>query len=414
MIVADPAKPMATPSHIPPERVVDFDIYAPPNGREDYHLAWKALQDSGVPELIWTPRNGGHWVATSGRLISHIFADYNRFSSRVLFVPKEDGQHHQLPPSTIDPPAHRPYRALLTNGLSPRGVAGVEPMIRDLAIALIEGFRTAGRCNFTTDYAEQLPVRIFMAMVDLPMTDAPKIKYWVDQTTRPDGTMLYQDAIRALVDYMAPITEARRGGSGTDLITGIVNGKVGDRPLTPKEAAELCAQVLVGGVDTVVNMLSFIMLHLATHPQSRRELVEDPSLIDVAVEELLRRFPIISDGREIRDDIEFEGVTMKRGEMIVLPTALHGLDDRENPDPLDVSFHRSTANHSTFGNGAHKCPGAHLARREIRITLEEWLKRIPEFSVDPEATISFSCGIVGCVDRLPLVWDAEPAMGGHA
>jgi camphor 5-monooxygenase len=395
------------PDHIPADRVVDFDIYAPPNGRENYHLAWKALQDSGVPEIIWTPRNGGHWMVTSGRLISHIFADYKRFSSRVLFVPKEDGQHHQLPPSTIDPPTHRPYRALLTNGLSPRGVSGIEAGIRTLAIELIEGFRETGRCSFTTDYAEQLPVRIFMDMVDLPIADAPKIKYWVDQTTRPDGSMSYEEAIRSLVNYMAPVTEQRRGGTGTDLITGIVNGRVGDRPLTPKEAAELCAQVLVGGVDTVVNMLSFIMLHFATHPASARELVEDPSLIDIAVEEMLRRHPIISDGREIADDMEFEGVVMKKGEMVVLPTVLHGLDDRENPDPLKVDFHRPTANHSTFGQGAHKCPGAHLARVEIRITLEEWFKRIPVFSVDPAAEITYTCGVVGCVDRVPLVW--EPA-----
>lgn len=393
------------PAHIPDDRVVDFDIYAPPNGREDYHLAWKALKDAGVPEIIWTPRNGGHWIVTTGRLISDIFADYKRFSSRVLFVPKANGEHHQLPPSTIDPPAHRPYRALLTNGLSPRGVATIEPKVRSMAVALIDGFRTQGGCNFTTDYAEQLPVRIFMNMVDLPIEDAPKIKYWVDQTTRPDGTMPYEEAIRSLVDYMAPFTEERRGGSGTDLITGIVNGKVGDRPLTPKEAAELCAQVLVGGVDTVVNMLSFIMLHFATHPESCRELVDDPALIDVAVEELLRRFPIISDGREIAADMEFEGVTMKAGEMVVMPTVLHGLDETQNPDPLAVDFHRSTANHSTFGNGAHKCPGAHLARAEIRITLEEWFKRIPRFSLDPAAEITFSCGVVGCVDRLPLVWD---------
>ncbi|WP_156680453.1 cytochrome P450 [Sphingomonas profundi] len=358
-----------------------------------------------MPELVWTPRNGGHWMATTGRLISHIFADYKRFSSRVLFVPKENGEHHQLPPSTIDPPTHRPYRALITNGLSPRGVAAIEDRIRTMAASLIEDLRPNGRCNFTTDYAEQLPVRIFMNMVDLPMEDAPKIKYWVDQTTRPDGTMNYADAIAALVSYMAPWTEARRGGLGTDLITGIVNGKVGDRALTPKEAAELCAQVLVGGVDTVVNMLSFIMLHFATHPESARELVETPELIGIAVEELLRRFPIISDGREIAGDMEFEGVAMKAGEMIVLPTVLHGLDENENPDPLTVSFHRSTANHSTFGNGAHKCPGAHLARVEIRITLEEWFKRIPVFSVDPAAQITFSCGVVGCVDRLPLIWD---------
>lgn len=393
------------PDHVPDCLVVDFDIYNPEGGTQDFHRAWKALQDRGVPEIIWTPRNEGHWIVTSGRLVSQLFADYERFSSHVLFVPKSDGVHHQLPPSTIDPPKHRPYRNLLTGGLSPKAVLKIEGFIRNLAIELTEGLRLKGKCNFTTDFAEKLPISIFMDMVDLPVEDAPKIKYWTDQTTRPDGTMPYADAIQALIDYIAPTAEARRGTDRTDLITHIVNGKIGDRDLTQKEAAELCAQILIGGADTVVNIMGFLMHHLAVDAENRRRLVNDPSLIPTAVEELIRRFPIVSDGREIANDMVFEGVEMKRGEMVVMPTALHGLDDRENEDALRVDFDRPACRHSTFGNGAHKCPGAHLARTEIRITLEEWLKRIPEFEVEPGVELTYTCGINGSLDALPIVWD---------
>jgi cytochrome P450 len=393
------------PDHVPDSLVVDFDIYHPKGGTDDFYGSWRALQDAGVPDIIWTPRNEGHWIVTSGRLVSHLFADYERFSSHVLFVPKSDGVHHQLPPSTIDPPAHRPFRNLLTAGLSPTAVAAIEPFIRNLAINLTEDLRLKGRCNFTTDFAEKFPIGIFMNMVDLPFEDAPKIKYWTDQTTRPDGTMPYADAIQALIDYIAPTAEERRGSDRTDLITHIVNGKIGDRDLTPKEAASLCAQILIGGADTVLNILTFIMMHLAQDAGNRRRLVEDPSLIPQAVEELIRRFPMVCDGREIVQDMEFEGVVMKKGEMVMMPTVLHGLDDRENENAMRVDFDRKTIRHSTFGNGAHKCPGAHLARTEILITLQEWLKRIPEFEVEPGAKLTFTCGINSNLDALPIVWD---------
>lgn len=392
------------PSHVPPDRVVDFDIYAPSGAKEDYHRAWKALQQPGTAELVWTPRNEGHWIATSGRLIHHIFADYQRFSSRVIIVPKSIGQHDKLPPITRDPPIHRHFRVLLSTGISPKAVASREGMIRDMTVELIEKLRPRGACEFTREFAEELPIRIFMDMVDMPMEDAARIKYYVDHITRPDEAMSFEDAMKALIDHVAPVAAARRGGQGEDLITHMVNGRIGDRPLTEIEAAELSAQTLIGGVDTVVNMLSFMMLHLARHPEHRMDLKKNPELIPDAVEEYLRRFPLIADGREIVEDMEFEGVSMRKGEMIVLPTALHGLDERENACPMQVDFHRSTRRHSSFGNGPHKCPGAQLARTEMRIVLEEWLTRIPDFSVKPGFNVSFSSGVVGAVDALPLVW----------
>lgn len=394
---------VVVPGHVPADRVVDLDIFNVPGGTEDFHGAWLAFGKSCKEDLVWTPHNGGHWLATSGKLIGDIFADFKRFSSSHIFVPKDNS--HQLPPSTIDPPRHRGYRGLLTRGISPRGVAALTGEIRDLTVQLIERFREAGGCDFNTEFAEQLPVQIFLRMVDLPVSDGPQIKYWVDQTTRPNGEMGYHDAIAALIDYIAPYCEDRRGGDGADLITGIVNGEVDGAPITQKDAAELCAQVLVGGVDTVVNMLGFIFLSLARQPEVRQQLVVDPSLVDGAVEEFLRRHPIISDGREVAEDMDFHGVTMLKGDMIILPTELHGLDDRENPDAMKIDFNREVCEHSTFGNGPHKCPGAHLARTEIRIVLEEWLKRIPEFKVADDARIGFECGFVGCVRNLQLSWD---------
>jgi cytochrome P450 len=146
------------------------------------------------------------------------------------------------------------------------------------------------------------------------------------------------------------------------------------------------------------------MLFLARHPVHRRQLRDAPERIPAAIEELVRRFGIVSIARLVTRDLDFHGAPLHCGDMILLPTVLHGLDERENADPTRVDFGRSHARHSTFGQGAHHCVGAQLARTELRVTVEEWLARIPEFEVAPGATIACQGGIVGCVSELPLVW----------
>ena len=397
---------MQIPAHIAADRVRDFDIYQPLRDGLDFHRSWKALQDSGAPEVIWTPHNGGHWLVLRGRLVDRVLSDHACFSSHTVLVPKETaGVAYRLLPLSLDPPEHAPFRKLLTSGLSPQAVSGVEDRIRALTVSLIEGFRDRGECNFTHEFAEQLPIRIFMQVVDLPESDMPRLKYLADQFTRPDGSLAFPEVRRLFHEYIAPLVAARRGGAGTDMLSRMINGEVNGRPLSDDEAANLCIQVLVGGLDTVVNFMGFVMLFLAEHPGERAALVAEPGRIRVAINELARRFPLVVVGREVRADMEFEGVQLKQGEMVVAPTPLHGLDETENPHPLRVDFERGEARHSTFGSGSHTCPGAHLARTETRILLEEWLSRIPDFKVAPGFRVQYTGGIVGSVNELRLVWE---------
>jgi camphor 5-monooxygenase len=402
----DRVSDITRPAHVPASRLIDFDIYQPLLPGKDFHESWKALQDSALPDVVWTPRNGGHWMVLRGRLVSEVLSDYARFSNHTVLVPKETaGEAYRLIPLSLDPPAHAPFRNLLGNGLSPKAVSSVEAAIRELTVSLIEGFRQRGACNFTHDFAEQLPIRIFMQIVALPTEDMPRLKYLADQFTRPDGTMEFKDVRTNFHAYIAPIIAERRGKDGTDMLSQMINGKVHDRALTDEEAANLCIQVLVGGLDTVVNFMGFVMLFLARDAAARRVLAAHPERIRVAINELARRFPLVTVARELRDDVEYEGVALKKGEMIVAPTILHGLDSDENASPMTVDFDRAEARHSTFGNGSHVCPGAHLARTETRILLEEWLARIPEFAIQPGFEISYTGGIVGSVNAVPLVWD---------
>jgi cytochrome P450 len=395
---------VAQPDHVAADRVVDFDMYAPPAIAADFHLAWKALQESALPDVVWTPRNGGHWMVIRGKPMTEIFNDYETFSSHIIVVPKSVGQDHTLLPTTLDPPEHRKYRAVLNPGLAPKKVRALETTIRSVAADLIEQIRPAGACDFTTAYAEKLPIQIFLSLVDLPLDDSPRLKYLADQVTRPDGSMSLAEAIGALDDYVRPFIAARRSRPGEDMLSDIVNATIDGRRLDDEECLKLCTQVLIAGLDTVVNFLGFLMLFLARNPDYQRQLADEPSGIPAALEEFVRRFGVVSIARMATRDVDFHGARIKEGEMMLIPTVLHGLDERENRDPLRVDFARTGARHSTFGQGPHHCVGAHLARAELRITLEEWLARIPRFALAPDARIESQSGIVGCVRSLPLVW----------
>ena len=401
----------ALPDNVPVDRVVDFDIYnLTPN--VDAHTAWKALQDSTALPLVWTPHNGGHWIALRARVVETVLSDHERFSSYTVLVPKETaGAAYRFYPLSLDPPRHQPYRRLLNENLMPKSVNPLEGKVRAMTVELIEGFRKRGRCNFILEFSEVLPLRVFMELVDLPMKDLPRLKHLADQFTRPDGSIALPEVTRLFQEYLAPVIQARRGKPGTDMLSKIINGDIDGRPVTDEEATNLAVQVLVGGLDTVLNFMGFLMVFLADNPQFRRLLRNDPKRIPDAVMELLRRFPIVADAREVAIDQDFEGVHLKKGDMLLAPTVLHGLDEAEYDAPLEVRIDRRAPHHTSFGKGVHICPGQYLARMELRVLLEEWLKRIPEFSLEPGSTVEYKGGIDLTVKPYVLVWNVAETSG---
>lgn len=397
------------PTHVPADRVVDINIYALPGQTDDFHAAWKSLQDSS-PDIVWTPHNEGHWIALRGDILAEVQSDHERFSNRVIVLPKSVGEKHGLIPTTIDPPEHRPYRKLLNDGMALAKVRGMQGAIREAAASLIDVFAARGRCDFTGEFAEVLPIRIFMALVGLPMEHADQIRTWAECLTRPNPPMPFEEGKQAFFDYLAPILAERRAHPGEDLLSQVVTTPIGDangatRTLGQEESLALATQILVAGVDTVVNFLGFAMLYLAQNPAARVELAgRSTNEVLAATHELFRRFGLVTIARTVRNDMEFHGVQLKAGELVCIPTQIHGLDDRINANPMTVDFSRRNARHSAFGSGPHMCPGQELARAEVAITIEEWLKRIPEFSVADDADTHCSGGIVGQVNRLILEW----------
>jgi cytochrome P450 len=401
-----PASKLAPlPAHVPPHLVVDFDMYNPEGVAEGLQEAYKRLQAPGVPDLVWTRHNGGHWIATRGQLIRNALEDYQHFSSECPFIPREVGEAYDFIPTSMDPPEQRKFRSLASVTVGMPVVDKMEARIQGLAIDLIEHLRPRGKCSFTEDFAEPFPIRIFFMLADLPEKDMPFLKNLGDQMTRPDGSMTFAEARDAFYAYLSPILDARTLAPADDAISKIVSGKIDGRQITKDEALRMTGLLLLGGLDTVINFLGFCMQFLAQSPAHRQELVDHPERIPAATEELLRRFGLVADGRILKSDFVFYGVQLKQGDQILLPQLLTGLDERENACPMHVDFSRKKVSHTTFGHGSHLCLGQHLARREIIATLTEWLVRIPQFQIAPGATISHQGGIVGSVRALPLVWD---------
>jgi cytochrome P450 len=395
------------PAHVPEALVRDFDVYGfQPEGPE-YQLHLRdALQTEGMPDVFWTPRNGGHWVAARGKYVEHLLKDDEHFSSRQIVMIDALNPNPPFAPLMIDPPDHNKYRQLLMPALSPKAVGALGDKARTMTVELIEGFKAKGECEFIGDFATHVPIAIFMSMLDLPPGDRLELLEIADTLVR-GASMEEAFAARAKLEaYTTQKITERRANPGDDLISVVTQAKIDGKPIDEMTLLGMLNLLMTAGLDTVAAMMGFFAHFLANNPDYRRTLTEQPEIIPEAVEELLRRFPIANLGRKVIADCELDGASLKAGEMILAPTAAFGLDDRQFDQPDTVDYARTNKIHETFGDGAHRCMGSMLARVELRIFLEEWLQRIPDFSVKPGANIQAIGANVAGIHHLPLVWEA--------
>lgn len=388
---------------MPPERVVDVNIFDLPGGGDDAHLAWKALCPQG--DLIWTPWHGGHWIATRGDLIERIYRDPEAFSNAEVGIPPKKFPM-QLLPIQLDGDQHRAFRGLIMPAFHPAAVRGYAVQARTLAMELIEGFYAAGRCDFVGEFSLVMPLSIFMSIVDLPVEDRVALHELVRASSRSPTQDARTVAFQQIAGYLETWIERRRATPGDDLLSKIIHAELDGRPLSHQEVLGAAILLLFAGLDTVAAMMAFVMRHLAEHPELRAWLIANPDKISGAVEELMRRHGVANNVRTAMGDVELDGVTLRRGDYIVAPNCLHGLDERRFPHAMEVDFSRQPGQTGTFGWGPHHCAGANLARVEMRILLEEWLARIPDFEIDPDAPVLEQTGTVNGVLQLPLRWTA--------
>jgi cytochrome P450 len=229
---------------------------------------------------------------------------------------------------------------------------------------------------------------------------------WVSTGLRSTDTARRVEARTDLNLYLENMLEQRLANPGADLFSMAIQADIGGRRMSRQQALGLASGLLGGGLDTVAATMGWIALFLARNPAHRRQLVRDPTRIPKAIDELMRRYSIANIARVVRQDMGYLGASLKAGEQILMASCIHGLDERSFECPMEVRFDRKDSyRHSTLSHGIHRCIGAPLATQEIKIFLEEWLARIPDFATVAQDPPVMATGIVHGLTRLPLQWD---------
>jgi len=327
-------------------------------------------------------------------------------------VPKAANPDPPMMPLMIDPPDLVQVRRLLAPAFTPAEVRRLEQRARNLCIELIEGFAPRGECEFVSEFAQHMPIEIFMSMLDLPMADREVILGIVDRIVRPDVPETRMKGFGELAEYCFARIGERRAQPGEDLLSVLAAASFQGRALSNAELQGLTTTLMLGGLDTVAAMLTFIARFLAESPQHRAELRARPEAITAAIEEFLRRMGMANLTREVACEVEIDGVRLMPGDLVLVPTPLCNFPE-DGKDWLAVDFDRTRLTHATFGAGPHYCLGSMLARAEIRIFLQEWLARIPDFAVKPGVVLEVKVGAAACIPRLPLVWSVTPKTGSR-
>jgi len=327
----------------------------------------------------------GFWVVTDGALAREALRDPAVFSSSATVVTDPEPPYLWVP-QMLDPPRHTAWRHHLGPYFAPGNMRRLEESVENRCAELLDGLAARGGCDFNAEFAQRYPTSIFMDMFGLPIEELDQFLAWEHDILHlsPEEDPERALAITAMLEVMAYFDElikARRADPRDDIVSDSLTWEIDDQPIPHQELLSFCLLMFMAGLDTVTIQLNYSFWHLATHPEDRRRIVEEPEIIPTAVEEFLRAYAFVPSGRKVMTDVDFHGCPMKAGDMVFLPSSLACRDPKLFPDAARVVLDRTPNQHIAFGAGPHRCVGAALARRELRVALREWHSRIPDYRI---------------------------------
>jgi cytochrome P450 len=391
----------------------DFDVMDPRYLADPFSIWDQLRQTCPIPH---TNRRKSSWMPLRYEDVTAIAHDIEHFSSlKVAVIPGDEDEdppdfdgpnlEYGLPPISADPPLHTWTRRLLLPWFSHKRVDGYIPLTRDLCRSLLDGFAASGGADAAADYAQQIPVRVIAHILGVPTDLSDTFTGWVrDVLEFADDAERRQRGAEGLLNFFLAHLEERRHHPGDDLLSELLSTEVEGAPVDDGIILGMAALVLIAGVDTTWSAIGSSLWHLATHPDDRRRLVADPELMPTAIEEFLRAYAPVTMAREVTEDVEYAGCPMKAGDKVLMnfPAANRDPEAFEHPDVVELD--RAHNRHVAFGSGIHRCAGSNLARMELQVALEEWLARIPEFSLAEGKEISWAGGQVRGPRVLPVVF----------
>ncbi|HEY6624621.1 MAG TPA: cytochrome P450 [Acidimicrobiales bacterium] len=349
----------------------------------------------------------GFWVITESQLVREALQQPHIFSSSVV-TPLEEDPPYKWIPEMLDPPEHTVWRQLLAPHFAPKVMEQMEHRVRSRCVEIIESFAGNGHCNFLTEFAWRYPTTIFMELMGLPLDGLDQFLAWEHDILHltaeedPDRSRAFH-AMMAVQEYFAVLIEEKRADPGDDLLSAALDWQIDGQPIPQTDMLSWCLLMFMAGLDTVSIQLSYSFWYLAQHPEARRRLATEPDLVPSAVEEFLRCFAFVAPSRKVMEDTDFHGCPFGKGDMVLVPLSAATRDPGTFPEPADVQLDRSPNNHIAFGVGPHRCLGSHLARRELRIALEEWHTRIPDYNLTDGVDVTEHGGMYG-IDVMELSW----------
>jgi cytochrome P450 len=381
----------------------DYDIFDDEFVRDPYPV-WRDLREE-CP-VAHTTRWGGSWMPTRYDDVVAIAHDVETFTSQQILVtpplPASDDSplpyaDVAAPPITSDPPEHHWARRLILPVFSPQAVAKYEPGTRELCNRLIDGFIHTGRADAAADYAQQIPVRVIATMLGVGTERADEFTSWVRgvlEVGLKDPKVRIANRVKIIEFFIEQIADRRANPRDDDLISELTRAEVDGEPLPDSHILGTCNLMLVAGIDTTWSAIGSSLWHLAQHPEHRAQLRERPEIWPMAIEELLRAYSPVTMARLVAKDADVAGCPVHAGDRVLMTFPAANRDPAVFDRPDDVVLDREHNRHVAFGAGIHRCAGSNLARLELRVALQTWLERIPEFELADPAAVTWAGGQV--------------------
>jgi len=353
-------------------------------------------------------RYGGVWLPTRHDDVAAIAYDTDNFTSRSIIVteyrPPDLSPRGGVPPISSDPPFHQGARRLLLAPFAPQAIARLESSTRAYCDELVDALRGRDVVDAAAEYAQHIPVRVIARMLGFPEEDAEVFRGFVDHVIEGVSLPIEQriEGMGELFAYLRAQIEDHIERPRDDLTTYLLNAEMDGHPLEVGHVGGTIGLLLLAGIDTTWSAIGASLWHLAANPDDRARLVAEPELLPTALEELLRAYAPVTMARLVKHDIDWNGRAMKADEWVLLPFPAANRDPEEFEDADQVIIDREVNRHSAFGLGIHRCVGSHLARMELRVALEVWLRAFPVFGLaDPDAVV-WAGGQVRGPRRLPI------------
>jgi cytochrome P450 len=388
----------------------DFD-HTDPTWVADPYPIWDELRDR-CP-VAHSERYGGTWLPVRHDDVAAVAYDTEHFTSRSVVVselrPDDDALPAPIgiaPPITSDPPFHALARRLLLPAFAPKPIDALEPFTRQLCRDLLDGLDGRAELDAAVDYAQHIPPRVIVKMLGFPQEDADIFRRFIHQVLE-DVDMTAEER-QALIEngeldtYIHARIAEHEAEPRDDLTTFLLEAELDGQKLHRDHVAGTMVLLMIAGIDTTWSAIGASLWHLAQHPDDRRRLAEEPELMTTAVEELLRAYAPVTMARMVAKDFEFRGRELHEGDWLLLPFPAANRDPEAFPDADRVLIDRAENRHAAFGLGIHRCLGSNLARMELRVALEEWMRRYPDFELTDPSAVTWSAGQVRGPRTIPV------------